>query len=149
MFGEDVKVGCLYELIVTTLSGLYRYRVGDVVKVVRFHNSCPVITFQYRQGQLLNMRSEKTSEAMIYEAITKVTRKKGEHQLVDYTCAESILLDFVPNGRAVIKERGAKKHLNHTGLGIGAKPFYLVFLELSPLIRNTKDTEALEQEVGF
>ena len=95
------------------------------------------------------MRSEKTSEAMIYEAITKVTRKKGKHHLVDYTCAESILLDFVPNGRAVIKERQAKKHLNHTGLGIGAKPFYLVFLELSPLIRNTKDTEALEQEVGI
>lgn len=26
----------------------YRYRIGDVVKVVGFHNQCPVVEFQYR-----------------------------------------------------------------------------------------------------
>ncbi len=26
----------------------YRYRVGDIVKVVGFHNQCPVVEFQYR-----------------------------------------------------------------------------------------------------
>ena len=104
MFGEEVEVGGLYELVVTTLSGLYRYRIGDVVRVVRFHNSCPVIEFQYRQGQILNMRSEKTTETMMYEALTKVlhgTRKRPH--LVDYTCAESILLDFIPSSRLAIE----------------------------------------------
>lgn len=26
----------------------YRYRIGDIVKVVGFHNQCPVVEFQYR-----------------------------------------------------------------------------------------------------
>ena len=150
LFGEEVEIGLLYELVVTTLSGLCRYRIGDVVKVVRFHNSCPVIEFQYRQGQLLNMRSEKTSETMIYEAITTVIRRKGEKiQLVDYTCAESILLDFFPSCREAIEDTGAKNHLEiHAGVGSGVKPFYVVFLELKGLRQDAAETESLAQEVS-
>uniref|UniRef100_A0A8C2C6X1 GH3 domain containing n=1 Tax=Cyprinus carpio TaxID=7962 RepID=A0A8C2C6X1_CYPCA len=36
-----------YELLVTNASGLFRYRIGDVVKVVGFHNQCPKVEFQY------------------------------------------------------------------------------------------------------
>ena len=119
------------------------------MKVVRFHNSCPVIEFQYRQGQLLNMRSEKTSETMMYEAITMVIRKKSKNvQLVDYTCAESILLDFVPNSRAAIKETEAKNNKKQANRDNGAKPFYLIFLELSALRRDAIETEMLAQEVN-
>lgn len=25
-----------------------RYRIGDIVKVVGFHNQCPIVEFQYR-----------------------------------------------------------------------------------------------------
>ena len=121
-----------------------------MVKVVRFHNSCPVIEFQYRQGQLLNMRSEKTSEMMMYEAITTVIRRKGEKiQLVDYTCAESILLDFFPSCREAIEETGAKNHVEiHAGLGAGVKPFYVIFLEVRGLRQDAAETESLAQEVS-
>ena len=143
-------MGGLYELVVTTLSGLYRYRIGDVVKVVRFHNSCPVIEFQYRQGQILNMRSEKTTETMMYEALTKVFRGTPERPgLADYTCAESILLDLVPNSRAVIEETNIKKtqgshstHRNHLVFG-GVKPFYVIFVEL----RGSNDSDAAENDM--
>ena len=37
-----------YELVITNAGGFYRYRFGDVVKVVDFYNQCPVIEFQYR-----------------------------------------------------------------------------------------------------
>lgn len=157
LFGEEVEVGCLYELIVTTLSGLYRYRIGDVVRVVRFHNSCPVIEFQYRQGQILNMRSEKTTETMMYEALTKVLRGRSERpRLVDYTCAESILLDFIPASRAAIEETITKKihgshsnHRNQTGSG-GVKPFYMIFLELRGSNgRDAAENDMLSQEVTF
>ena len=150
MFGEEVEVGGLYELVVTTLSGLYRYRIGDVVRVVRFHNSCPVIEFQYRQGQILNMRSEKTTETMMYDALTKVLLgTREEPRLVDYTCAESILLDLVPNSRAVIEETIIKKtrgshsnHGNHLEFG-GVKPFYVIFVEL----RGTNDLDVAENDI--
>jgi hypothetical protein len=35
-------------MVITNASGLYRYRFGDVVKVVGHHNTCPVVEFQYR-----------------------------------------------------------------------------------------------------
>uniref|UniRef100_A0A0E0C068 Uncharacterized protein n=1 Tax=Oryza meridionalis TaxID=40149 RepID=A0A0E0C068_9ORYZ len=41
----DVKLGHEYELIVTTYSGLYRYCVGDVLRVARFKNAAPMFTF--------------------------------------------------------------------------------------------------------
>lgn len=148
LFGEEVEAGRLYELVVTTLSGLYRYRIGDVVKVNRFHNDCPVVEFQYRQGQLLNMRSEKTTETMMYEALTTVLRSKDERfRLVDYTCAESILLDFIPSSRATIEDTNSKrKYDNHAGFG-GVKPFYVIFLELSGSTRDAAANDMLSQEV--
>ena len=146
-----MEVDRLYELVATTLGGLYRYRIGDVVKVIRFHNSCPVIEFQYRQGQLLNMRSEKTTETMIYEALTTVLRSKGERfRLVDYTCAESILLDFIPNSRNMISKRNHSNdgnRGNHTGFR-GIKPFYVIFLELSGLTRDKNGMLSQEVRLG-
>ena len=49
VFADQVEVGKSYEVIITTVSGLYRYRLGDVVKVVGFYNSTPLIEFLYRQ----------------------------------------------------------------------------------------------------
>ena len=143
LFGEELEPGQIYELVITTLSGLCRYRIGDIVKVVRFHNQCPVIEFQYRQGQLLNMRSEKTSETMLYEAITKVIGRKGEKtHLVDYTCAESILLDFVPSGWKTC----AKSQVELSSL---VKPFYVIFMEVEGLQKNAAQSEALAEEVSY
>lgn len=83
---------------------------------------------------------------MMYEAITKVVRSKGgDIQLVDYTCAESILLDFVPSSRATVEETDAMGH--HAGLGAGVKPFYVIFLELSGL-SDPKESELLAHEVN-
>ena len=47
-FMNEVEVGVKYELVMTTRSGLYRYRNGDVVQVVGFHEKCPVIRMLYR-----------------------------------------------------------------------------------------------------
>jgi len=45
---SGVEVGKMYEVVVTTFRGFYRYRLGDVVKVVGFHNSSPEIEFVVR-----------------------------------------------------------------------------------------------------
>lgn len=44
----QVKEGYNYELVITNPSCLYRYRFGDVVQVVGFHNECPIVEFKYR-----------------------------------------------------------------------------------------------------
>ena len=45
---DEVEIGQSYEVVLTTRGGLYRYRNGDVVEVVGFHEKCPVIQFKYR-----------------------------------------------------------------------------------------------------
>ena len=102
--------------MVTNHSGLYRYRLGDVVKIARFHNSCPVVEFQYRQGQILNVRAEKTSEKVFYDALRSALSGDGQRlQMVDYTCAESVMLGIQSHGDDVM----------------GVAPYYAVFIELS------------------
>nr|XP_014345657.1 PREDICTED: GH3 domain-containing protein isoform X2 [Latimeria chalumnae] len=89
---EEVKENELYELVVTNNAGLYRYRIGDVVKVVRFYNQCPVVEFKYRQGEMLNVRGEKISEEGFYRALQRAVRLWPGAELIDYSCAESSLL---------------------------------------------------------
>lgn len=43
-----VEAGKTYEVVATTFRGLYRYRLGDVVKVAGFHNSSPRLQFVTR-----------------------------------------------------------------------------------------------------
>ena len=59
---DKLEQGKQYEIIITTQSGLYRYRLKDIIEVVGFRNRCPLIAFVYRKGQLFNIAGEKFSE---------------------------------------------------------------------------------------
>ena len=47
-FLAKVQLGEMYEMIYTSQAGLYRYRSGDVVKIVDFFHQSPVYEFQFR-----------------------------------------------------------------------------------------------------
>jgi auxin responsive GH3 family protein len=49
----------MYEVVVTTYRGFYRYRLGDIVRVVGFYNSSPQVEFV--------MRAPKSSSEIINE----------------------------------------------------------------------------------
>lgn len=110
---DEVEDGKDYELVISNQSGLYRYRFGDVVRVVGFHNHCPMIEFLYRQGQFLNVRGEKTSEKAFYSALLHSARNWHGMKLIDYCCVESAVLEQVTTKNEYID-----------------LPFYAVFLEL-------------------
>ncbi|XP_059812455.1 GH3 domain-containing protein isoform X1 [Hypanus sabinus] len=92
LFMEEVKEDELYELVITNASGLYRYRIGDIVKVVAFHNQSPVVEFKYRQGQMLNVRGEKITEQAFYQTLLRAVKLWPGVVLLDYCCVESGLL---------------------------------------------------------
>lgn len=50
-----------------------------------------ILMFRFRQGQFLNVNSEKTSEVSFYKALTAAVSKWPEVRLTDYCCAESML----------------------------------------------------------
>ncbi|KAG8089909.1 hypothetical protein GUJ93_ZPchr0011g27532 [Zizania palustris] len=66
----DVEVGGYYELVVTTFTGLYRYRVGDILQVAGFHNAAPQFRFVHRRNVVLSVDTDKTSEDDLLRAVT-------------------------------------------------------------------------------
>ncbi|KAJ7555511.1 hypothetical protein O6H91_05G042400 [Diphasiastrum complanatum] len=66
----DVQVGKEYELLVTTYTGLYRYRMGDILKVAGHYNAAPTFFFVCRQNVLLSIDSDKTDETDLHNAVT-------------------------------------------------------------------------------
>ncbi|RDX95372.1 putative indole-3-acetic acid-amido synthetase GH3.6, partial [Mucuna pruriens] len=56
---SSVEVGKMYEVVVTTYRGFYRYRLGDIVRVVGFHNSSPQVEYV--------MRAPKTPDEIVTE----------------------------------------------------------------------------------
>ena len=66
---EEVTVGGRYELIFTNHSGLYRYRMQDVLEVVGFYGQAPVVRFRYRINQALNVADEKLNTEQLGQAL--------------------------------------------------------------------------------
>lgn len=97
---HQLELGEEYEVVVTNPSGLYRYRLGDVVKVVQFFNEIPVVKFQYRQGQMLNIHGEKLSEESFYRTLQESAKLWGV-EISDYSTCENVLDekdgDFTPH----------------------------------------------------
>ena len=74
---SELEVGRDYEVIVTNLSGFYRYRIGDVITVLGYDGQSPKVCFKYRLSQTVSMAGEKTSMACIDDAIAKLERTQG------------------------------------------------------------------------
>ncbi|KAM3392019.1 hypothetical protein ACQJBY_013258 [Aegilops geniculata] len=83
----DVKVGCYYELVVTTFSGLYRYRVGDVLQVTGFYNRAPQFKFICRRNVILSIDTDKTNEEDLHNSVTRAKKilEDRNHILLEYT----------------------------------------------------------------
>ncbi|KAG8384313.1 hypothetical protein BUALT_Bualt04G0105300 [Buddleja alternifolia] len=83
----DVEVGKEYELVVTTYSGLCRYRVGDILRVTEFHNSAPQFKFIRRKNVLLSIDADKTDESELQKAVenASVLLQEFNTTIVEYT----------------------------------------------------------------
>ncbi len=60
-----------------TFPVFYRYRLGDVVKVVGYHNECPMLVFSYRKSQLVSMYGEKVTETALRTAVEGMVAESG------------------------------------------------------------------------
>jgi auxin responsive GH3 family protein len=83
----DVEVGKEYELVITTYAGLYRYRVGDILRVTGFHNSAPQFHFVRRKNALLSIDSDKTDESELQLAVENASKLLTQFNtsVVEYT----------------------------------------------------------------
>ena len=66
--------GETYVLLLTNGSGLYRYNIGDVVRVRGFVERTPCIEFLHRAGSTCSLTGEKLTEDQVTTAVADVAR---------------------------------------------------------------------------
>jgi hypothetical protein len=65
----ELVQGQQYELIISTLMGLYRYDLKDIVEVTGFYHKTPIVRFVGKAGRFLNATGEKISEEQFLKAV--------------------------------------------------------------------------------
>ncbi len=74
---HELEVGQEYFILLTTSSGLYRYDIGDLVRVVGYENQAPVLEFLSKGAHTASMSGEKLTEHQVILAMTAVARQTG------------------------------------------------------------------------
>ena len=103
----------VYEIILTTFSGLYRYKLNDVVKVTGHYNNSLEVQFLYRKNQILNMVSEKTTEKHVTSALKDFSEKE-KISITDFTTMSNN--SITPGKYTFFIEFDDKTILNNTNI---------------------------------
>jgi hypothetical protein len=64
----EVETGGEYELVVTTEAGLWRYAMGDLVRITGWLGGAPRMVFLRKAGSFLNATGEKVTEEQVLAA---------------------------------------------------------------------------------
>ena len=56
---NEVENDKKYEMVLTNLSGLYRYKTGDIIKIIKNNESEIFVEFCFRKNILINIKQEK------------------------------------------------------------------------------------------
>jgi hypothetical protein len=65
----QVERGRTYQVVLTTGGGLYRYQLGDIVRIDDFVGTCPLIEFLGRHGRVSDLCGEKLHEGHVTATI--------------------------------------------------------------------------------
>ncbi len=121
---EEVIPGNRYELIFTNHSGLYRYRMQDVLEVVGFYGQSPIVRFCYRINQALNVADEKLNTEQLREALRLFQQRTGHEAACcaqeDYTVRPGrylIYMEHIPlkDAEAVMDQCLCEASLGYQG----------------------------------
>lgn len=113
LLAHELQHGQDYEVVVTTLTGLCRYRIGDVVRVVGRHFDAPVVEFRFRRGTILNLRGEKSTEIHLAEALRSVFPMESDSPssvptVTEYATVEALPSHQLPHYRVYVEcKRGS------------------------------------------
>jgi hypothetical protein len=74
---HELEPGRTYVMILSNASGLYRYNIGDVVRVVRMQGRTPLVEFLHRAGSTCSLTGEKLTEDQVTAAVSDVAEQLG------------------------------------------------------------------------
>ena len=74
---QSLKLDTYYEPVITTWSGLYRYKIGDILKHKGYYGNIPIFQFMRRKNQMLNIAGEKMGMDMLENAVLSWAKSQG------------------------------------------------------------------------
>ncbi|KAL1192178.1 Jasmonoyl--L-amino acid synthetase JAR1 [Cardamine amara subsp. amara] len=77
----EVKIGEEYEVVITNYAGLYRYRLGDVVKIIGFYNKTPQLKFICRRNLILSINIDKNTERDLQLSVETAAKRLSEEKI--------------------------------------------------------------------
>uniref|UniRef100_A0A1J3FXT3 Jasmonic acid-amido synthetase JAR1 n=1 Tax=Noccaea caerulescens TaxID=107243 RepID=A0A1J3FXT3_NOCCA len=91
----DVKIGQEYEVVITNYAGLYRYRLGDVVKIIGFYNETPQLKFICRRNLILSINIDKNTERDLQLSVESAAKRLSEEKIevIDFSSHVDVSTD--------------------------------------------------------
>jgi hypothetical protein len=71
---HELKSGHNYYILLTTVSGLYRYNIRDVVRCHGFEGTTPLLEFLHKGSSISNVTGEKLTESQVVSAVRSSTQ---------------------------------------------------------------------------
>ncbi len=80
---HQLEEGGQYFIYVTTLAGLYRYEMNDLMEVTGFHGETPVLRFLHKGKGMVSFTGEKLSETQVIEAVERaLPDRRGAYEFI-------------------------------------------------------------------
>lgn len=76
-WADELEDGGVYEVAITTAGGLWRYRLGDRVRVVGFAQRTPCLRFLGRGDRVVDLCGEKLDESFVAACLERVVGGAG------------------------------------------------------------------------
>jgi hypothetical protein len=77
LLSHELEAGREYFLLLTSSAGLYRYNMGDVVRVEGFLDGSPLVAFLNKGAHYSSLTGEKLSEYQAVEAVNAALEQTG------------------------------------------------------------------------
>ena len=110
---HELEVGGEYFILLTNSAGLYRYDIGDLVRVEGFLGGSPLVTFLNKGVHCSSLTGEKLSERQVVDAVNSALSETG-FRLSSY-CVAPVWTGEVPHYAVLVEEPEARD-----GVAVGA-----------------------------
>jgi GH3 auxin-responsive promoter len=83
LLAHELEPGRDYAIVLSTTAGLYRYEIGDVVRVLGYRGRAPVIEFRHRMGATSSLTGEKLTEDQVAQSVLSAA-EAGDLRLASF-----------------------------------------------------------------
>jgi GH3 auxin-responsive promoter len=115
LLAHQLERGQSYSVILTNGQGLWRYRLGDVVRCTGYQGQSPILAFLHKTGQVSDMEGEKISAEHLVSAVTAALETLSMPTL-NFSCVPVRPAAGAPYYKFLFEDSGPRTQNSETAL---------------------------------